>query len=106
MKKYAGAFNLLAFTSVFFLTACSVEDVPSLIDALAQSVGGWVAFSAILGTIVEVLARLIPTAKPKSLIILVSKILYAVARLADAAARFLNGIVPQVLNDKEVEKIG
>lgn len=74
----------------------------ALIDWLVKAVdavGGWMGFSAILGGVIDMIVRLIPSVNPRSLLLSISRLFKAVAGLAEKLSQFLDSLGLQVLKE-------
>jgi len=95
---------LIAILVMPFLTACALQDLPLYIADWADKVGGWMAFSAIIGGVIDMIRRLIPSVNPTSILLDISKFLKSIAKLAEKLSAFLDSLGLQVLKQAPEEK--
>ena len=78
-----------------------MEQIIHWIQAAAEAVGGWGGIAVILGGVIDLVRRLIPSVNPSSLLLDISKLLKAIAGLAEKVSAFLDSLGLQVLKKPE-----
>lgn len=93
MKKYGALLlSILGFGITLCLSGCAAADVPGVFDSIAQMVGGWAPFGAIIAGIAEFALRLIPSVNPKSLFLVISETLHSLGNLIGALSKFIDSL--------------
>ena len=81
-----------------------MEQIIGWIQQAADAVGGWAGFGVILGGVIDIIRRVIPSLNPTSLLLDIAKLLKAVAKLAEKLSAFLDSLGLQVLKQPKEEK--
>ncbi len=95
--------NKILFLVLVLLPVIGYCADPSVaVDSVTAFVSGkMMAMAGLVSVILEAVLRLVPSEKPRSLLLLADKLLKSIAALCSKCADFLDKVIPQNLKDDD-----
>lgn len=89
--------KLIYVLPFLLLVGCASFDPAPFVDSLLAKLAVVAGYSGILGGVIEMLFRLIPSKEPLSLAYSVSVLFHGIGKVFESLADFLDKILPQKL---------